>query len=72
LRPDLIHRPGVGTSLREAGVMTRPKALGFSFALSSVPLFDRDRGYFFVLTWTCGALRTGTVKNGPLPPKACS
>jgi hypothetical protein len=53
--------------------MTRPKALvGFSFAFSSVPLFHRDRGYFFILTWTCGALRTGTVKNGPLPPKACS
>jgi hypothetical protein len=53
--------------------MTRPKALvGFSFALSSIPLFDRDLGYSFVPTWTCGAPRTGTVKNGSLPPKACS
>jgi len=25
LRPDLIHRPGVGTSLGKAGVITRPK-----------------------------------------------
>jgi len=25
LRPDLIHRPGVGTSLGKAGVTTHPK-----------------------------------------------
>jgi hypothetical protein len=30
-RPDLIHRPGVGTSLGKAGVTTRPKRCNRSF-----------------------------------------
>src|ERR1700758_4501311 len=65
LRPDLIHRPGVGTSLREGWCHDLPKVRGFSF-VESYSFVRPRRPFLRPDLRRAGAPRGGAVKDGLL------
>ena len=75
MRPDLIHRPGVGTSLREGwchdppeSPVSSPSWSCLACFLSPIPLFDRDGPFLRPDLTSAHAPRAGTVKDGRRPP----
>ena len=59
LRPDLIHRPGVGTSLGKAGVITRPKRF------KSLLFYEVDKAA--LMEWRASLLGRDGAVRAPKP-----